>query len=81
MGSSVEGQVLAVLVAEDLIEGTAPDLDDDLFEAGLSSLGAVRFLLAIEDALRVEIPDEALTWENLRTVRAVADLVSRADRP
>jgi acyl carrier protein len=53
---------------------------DDLYAAGLSSLGTVRLMLAVEDALGIEVPGELITFELFQCVdslaRALAPLVS-----
>lgn len=43
-------------------------LDDDLYSRGLTSLGSVRVMLAIEHALCVEFPEEMLTRELFATI-------------
>ena len=45
---------------------------DDLYAAGLSSLGTLRVMLAIEDALCVEIPEELITFELFRSIDSLA---------
>ncbi|EHP41663.1 acyl carrier protein [Cupriavidus basilensis OR16] len=49
-------------------------LDDhaDLYEAGLSSLATVHVMLAIENALSIEIPDAMLTRQLFRSVNSLA---------
>lgn len=52
---------------------------DDLYAAGLSSLGTVRVMLAVEDAFGIEVPGESITFEMFRCIdslaRALAPLV------
>ena len=45
---------------------------DDLYGAGLSSLGTVRVMLAIEEALGIEIPDELITFDLFRSIDSLA---------
>jgi acyl carrier protein len=54
---------------------------DDLYDAGLSSLGTVRVMLAVEDALGIEMPGELITFELFKSIdslaRGLAPLVSK----
>jgi acyl carrier protein len=58
-------------------------LDDDLYGSGLTSLGSVRVMLAIEGSLSIEFPDELLTRDLFATIgnltAACTRLISRAD--
>jgi acyl carrier protein len=45
---------------------------DDLYAAGLSSLGTVRVMLAVEDALGIEVPGELITFELFRCIDSLA---------
>ena len=45
---------------------------DDLYAAGLSSLGTVRVMLAIEDALCIEVPGELITFELFRSIDSLS---------
>ena len=45
---------------------------DDLYAAGLSSLGTVRVLLAIEDAWGIEVPGDLITFELFQCVDSLA---------
>lgn len=53
---------------------------DDLFEAGLTSLGAVRLIVALEDSFQIEIPDALLDRAAFSSVDAIADLVDQVKR-
>ena len=55
---------------------TVPRLDDNLREAGLTSLDMVNLMLAIEAEFDIEIPQSAMTPENFDTVMAIETLVS-----
>jgi acyl carrier protein len=46
--------------------------DCDLFDAGLSSQAAVEVVFALEDLLAVEIPDEHLQRDSLRTIATLS---------
>ena len=50
----------------------------DLFDAGLTSLGAVELLMALEEAFDIEIPAAMLVRETVATIgaldRAIAQL-------
>jgi len=45
---------------------------DDLYAAGLSSLGTVRVMLAVEDALGIDMPGELITFELFRSIDSLA---------
>ena len=50
--------------------------DEDLAEAGLSSLDTVNLMLAVEAEFDVKIPDRDMTPANFRTVARIGALVS-----
>ena len=70
-----------------LLQRLLPDLatdvgpDADLFRAGLDSLKAVEFVLAIEDRYRVEFRFADITYQRFKTIRSVADLVRASSAP
>jgi acyl carrier protein len=51
--------------------------DQDLREAGLSSLDTVNLMLAVEGAFDIFVPEAEMTPETFRTARAIAGLVER----
>ncbi len=51
--------------------------DADLPSAGLTSVAAVKLMLAIEAAFDIAIPDADLTPENFRSIDAIESLVER----
>lgn len=51
-------------------------VDQNLTDAGLTSLDMVNLMLAIEDAFDIEIPQRRMTPANFRTVAAIEALVS-----
>jgi acyl carrier protein len=55
---------------------TIPGTQDNLREAGLTSLDMVNLMLAIEAEFDIEIPQSAMTPENFDTICAVESLVS-----
>ncbi|MDX7954010.1 acyl carrier protein [Lichenihabitans sp. Uapishka_5] len=48
----------------------------DLFEAGLTSYGSVRLMLAVEERFDVEFPDALLTRKTFTTLAALAEAVA-----
>ena len=54
---------------------TIPGSDENLRDAGLTSLEMVNLMLAVEAEFDIEIPQNAMTPENFDTVRAVEALV------
>lgn len=49
--------------------------DDDLREAGLSSLDMLNLVLAIEGEFDLMIPESAITPANFRTISAIGSLM------
>jgi acyl carrier protein len=52
-----------------------PASDENLRDAGLTSLDMVNLMLAIEAEFDIEIPQSAMTPDNFETVRAIEALV------
>ncbi|MCC8396820.1 acyl carrier protein [Paraburkholderia sp. MMS20-SJTR3] len=50
--------------------------DDDLYEAGLSSLNTIQLMLAIERQFNIEIPDQMLNRHLFQSVNSLADAVT-----
>jgi acyl carrier protein len=58
--------------------GTQPvSPDDNLTEIGVSSLGLVKLMLAIEAEFDIMIPTSEITPENLRSVATIEALIAR----
>lgn len=55
--------------------------DDDVYACGLTSLGSVRVMLAIEGALSIEFPEELLTRELFATIGNLAAACARLISP
>lgn len=58
-------------VFQELVFVDNPDtfgMDDDLFEAGLDSMGIMRLVLFIEEEFGVTLPDDELEPDNLQTL-------------
>lgn len=51
--------------------------DDDLFEAGLDSMGIMRLLIFIEESFNVSLPDDELEPENLQTINKLLAWIQR----
>ena len=49
-----------------------------LTDLGLDSLNTMDLILSLEDAFNVQLPEQELTQENLRTPRTVLALFERA---
>ncbi len=56
------------------VDTLAPD--DDLYEAGLSSLASVNLMLAVEEAFDVEFPDHLLTRRSFRSISSLSNVIS-----
>ena len=50
-------------------------VEDDLYDAGLSSLATVNVMLAIEEEFGVEFPDRLLTRRSFQSVSSLTDVV------
>ncbi|CAE6725948.1 Aminoacyl carrier protein [Paraburkholderia domus] len=50
---------------------------DDLYAAGLSSLGSVRVMMAIEDVFGIEIPDELITYDLFRSIDSLENTIGQ----
>ncbi|HKT95369.1 MAG TPA: acyl carrier protein [Paraburkholderia sp.] len=48
---------------------------DSLYDAGLSSLGTIRVMLAIEEALDIEIPAELITFDLFQSIESLASML------
>lgn len=72
---------LLAALGQHSLDPTPLDDDDDLFRAGLKSLGVVRLMLAVEEEFEVEFPESMLRREVFASVtricHAVADLQAR----
>jgi acyl carrier protein len=55
---------------------TIPGRDDNLREAGLTSLDMVNLMLGVEAEFDIEIPQSAMTPENFDTIIAIESLIS-----
>ena len=49
--------------------------EDNLYDAGLSSLATVNVMLAIEEAFDVEFPDRLLTRRSFESIASLAAIV------
>jgi acyl carrier protein len=74
----VRGQITAIVEAMLVKRGGALAVaaDQNLSEAGLTSLDMVNLMLAIEDEFGIEIPQRRMTPANFRTIAAIEQLVS-----
>jgi len=55
----------------------SPAPEEDLREAGLTSLALVDLIFLVEDGCGVEIPDAEVNPGNFATVRSIAGMVAR----
>jgi acyl carrier protein len=53
-----------------------PGSDDNLRDAGLTSLDMVNLMLAVEAEFDIEIPQSAMTPDNFDTIAAMENLVA-----
>lgn len=52
--------------------------DADLFTAGFTSHATVNVMLALEDALEIEFPDELLNRSTFASITSLADAVQQS---
>ena len=50
--------------------------DSDLYQAGLTSLGTVNLMLALENHFDIEFPDAMLTRKTFASFESIADAVA-----
>ena len=76
--SSAKDRITAIAARMLLKRGvtTIPGSDENLRDAGLTSLDMVNLMLAIEAEFDIEIPQSAMTPDNFDTVAAMEVLVS-----
>lgn len=46
-------------------------IDDDLYEAGLTSFAAIRIMLALEEAFDVEFPERMLRRQSFGSIQSI----------
>jgi acyl carrier protein len=72
-GDRIEDLVAGMLARK----GLAPaGRGDNLRDAGVTSLDMVNLMLAVEEAFGLELPQEAMTPENFRSVESIETLVA-----
>lgn len=54
--------------------------NDDLYDAGLTSLNTVNLMLAIEDCFGCEFPEEMLSRETFQSIVSINDAVLQLTR-
>ena len=57
------------------IDFQAIETDDDLYEAGLTSLTTVNIMLAIEDEFDIEFPDNKLNRQTFDSIDSLVEVV------
>lgn len=67
---------LTELIADRLLETTLPlEAETDLYSVGLDSMAIMQLLILVEEEYGVALPECALTRQNFRTVRDLAQLI------
>jgi acyl carrier protein len=56
-------------------------LDQDLYQAGLTSFAAVQIMLAIEEAFDVEFPETMLNRRSFASIESIRSCVSEISNP
>lgn len=64
-------RILSETACLDLPVDTLTD-HDDLYAAGLASLGTVRVMMAIEETFGIEIPDHLITHDLFQSIDSLA---------
>ena len=74
MDNKVFSIVTRAIATQKMIDESTIQRDSTLESLGISSLDAITILYEVEEALDLEIPNEAL--DNLRTVQDILDGIS-----
>ncbi len=56
-------------------------LNEDLFDAGLESMGVMQLLLQLEEKFGVVVPDADVTRANFQSIQALGALIERLRNP
>jgi acyl carrier protein len=79
-GTSITARAQITAIVETLLAkrsgATSVTADQNLTDAGLTSLDMVNLMLAIEDDFAIEIPQRRMTPANFRTIAAIESLVA-----
>ena len=78
--TTVERVILAIRGVDEIPAEREIGPDTDLHAAGLSSLGAVRLLLTVEDEFGIELPDDLLDrglFDSAQTLANAVDALMR----
>lgn len=70
---SLIDRIREIVRTEGDIDGAA--IDENLFDAGLSSFAVVRVLVALEDELGIELPDDEDVYASFTTLQRIGTLV------
>lgn len=83
IGTRVTGESMKAALRNILSETACLDVPvaslsdtDNLYAVGLSSLGTIRVMLAIEDALDIEIPAELITFDLFQSLESLAHMLA-----
>ena len=76
--ATTRAQIIEIVAAMLTRRGapSAITAEQNLSDAGLTSLDMVNLMLAIEDLFEIEIPQRRMTPANFRTIAAIEQLVS-----
>jgi acyl carrier protein len=79
-GTGINARRQITAIVEELLAkrtgASAVTVDQNLTDAGLTSLDMVGLMLGIEDAFGIEIPQRRMTPANFRSIAAIEQLVS-----
>jgi len=80
-GTDVSNRIRSVLQAHGRLgrEMTRLTDDDDLYEAGMTSLASVNVMLALEGEFNIEFPDQMLNRSVFSSIAAIASAVRKID--
>jgi acyl carrier protein len=73
--AAVAGVVRRILDERSIAQAVAPQ--DDLREAGLTSLDMVSLVLSVEREFAIKIPEREITPANFRSIATIEKLVAR----
>ena len=73
--TGVEATVRRILLGAVIDAGPETGSAEDLFALGLDSLGIMQLLVSLEQELGISLPAEAMTRQNLGSIRSICSLV------
>lgn len=75
---NLKGEITA-FIANELLDGRLVEEDENLLlEGGVDSIGMIRLVAFIQETWQFEVPPDAFTIENFRTVASISAYLENA---